>query len=70
MGEEEDHGWNFVKGRQSIQRGNNINFKFDIATTRNFNKDNTKLLTTLDFPDSFRAKALFNTFHHYGDIKE
>ncbi|PNX69706.1 hypothetical protein L195_g056867, partial [Trifolium pratense] len=73
MGEEDDHGWNTVKGRQSLRRGNNVYFKFDIATASNFNKDNTKSLTTFfftDFPESFRAKALFNTFHHYGDIKE
>ncbi|GAU10269.1 hypothetical protein TSUD_423290, partial [Trifolium subterraneum] len=40
---------------------------------RNFNKENNNILTTYfftDFPDSFGAKAMFNAFHHYGDVME
>ncbi|MCI15170.1 hypothetical protein A2U01_0036306, partial [Trifolium medium] len=72
MGEEEDHGWKTVKGRHRQGKGNN-QYRFDIATTRNFNKDNNKSFTTFfftDFPDSFGAKTLLNTFHNYGDIME
>ncbi|MCI11838.1 hypothetical protein A2U01_0032940 [Trifolium medium] len=72
MGEEDDHGWKTVRGRNRQGKGNH-QFRFDIATTRNFNKDDNKSLTTYfftDFPDNFGAKSLFNAFHNLGDIME
>ncbi|MCI27976.1 hypothetical protein A2U01_0049176, partial [Trifolium medium] len=72
MGDDDDRGWNTVRGRQRQGRGNN-HTRPDIATEKNFKKENIGNLTTYfvtDFPDKFRAKALFNAFYHYGDIKE
>ncbi|GAU42921.1 hypothetical protein TSUD_283440 [Trifolium subterraneum] len=72
MGEDDDHGWRTVRGCNNKRHDNNQH-KLDIATTRNFNKENINFLMTFfftNFPDSFGAKALFNAFNHYGDIKE
>ncbi|GAU45752.1 hypothetical protein TSUD_286130 [Trifolium subterraneum] len=72
MGEESDHGWNTVRGRHHKRQDNNQH-KIDIATSRDFIKDKSNALTTYfftDFTDSFGAKAMFNAFLHYGDIKE
>ncbi|PNX93753.1 hypothetical protein L195_g016912 [Trifolium pratense] len=67
---DDDQDWQTVRGRH---RQDNKKYKSDIATARNHNKDNNNILTTYfftDFPDSFGAKAMFNVFHHYGDIME
>ncbi|MCI23748.1 RNA-binding protein 25-like, partial [Trifolium medium] len=72
MGEEDDHGWTTVRGRNRQGRGVN-QYRFDIATSPKFNKENINSLTTYfftDFPERFGAKALFNAFDNYGDIME
>ncbi|PNX58293.1 hypothetical protein L195_g059119, partial [Trifolium pratense] len=72
MGEVDDHGWSIARGRRRGRKDNN-QFRIDIATARNFNKDDSNSLTTYffsDFPESYGAKALFNAFDNYGDIME
>ncbi|MCI01887.1 hypothetical protein A2U01_0022916, partial [Trifolium medium] len=62
MGDDDDLAWQTVKGRHSQRRGNN-QYRIDVATTRNYNKENNIFLTTYfftDFPESFGAKAMFN----------
>ncbi|WJX11578.1 hypothetical protein P8452_02175 [Trifolium repens] len=72
MAEEDDQGWSTVKRKNRQGRGSN-QFRFDIATDRNFKKDNFKDLVTFfftKFPERYGAKAVFNAFHNYGDIME
>ncbi|GAU19672.1 hypothetical protein TSUD_240210 [Trifolium subterraneum] len=72
MGDNDEHDWQTVKGRQR-QGKVSKQFRTDIATTKNYKKENYGNLTTYfftDFPDNFGAKALFNTFYHYGNVME
>jgi hypothetical protein len=62
------NGWRTVRGRPR-----NVKRNFDIATDRNFNKNDNKILTTFfftNFPERYGAKAVFNAFHNFGDIME
>ncbi|GAU45277.1 hypothetical protein TSUD_99990 [Trifolium subterraneum] len=73
MGEEVEHGWQSVTGRHRHGRGNENNQRLDIATSRNFNKNQIHSLMTYfltDFSDSYGAKAIFNVFHNYGEVME
>ncbi|MCI10210.1 hypothetical protein A2U01_0031302, partial [Trifolium medium] len=72
MGDDVDQGWQRARGRHRYGRGKN-HTRMDISTAKNYNKEKIDNLTTYfvtDFPVNFGAKALFNAFHHYGDIKE
>ncbi|MCH97841.1 hypothetical protein A2U01_0018837, partial [Trifolium medium] len=72
MGDDADQGWQRARGRHRYGRGKN-HTRMDIATDKYYNKETIGNLTTYfitDFPDNYGAKALFNVFHHYGDIKE
>ncbi|GAU26825.1 hypothetical protein TSUD_289300 [Trifolium subterraneum] len=72
MGEDDDQGWKMVRGRNN-KRNDSTQHNMDIATTRDFNKENINTLTTFfltNFPDSFGARAMFNAFHHYGEVKD
>jgi hypothetical protein len=70
MGDDDDHQWQVVKGRNRKPRGDHIP---DIATAKFHKKENFDNLTTYfftDFPSTFGAKAMFNTFNYYGHIIE
>jgi hypothetical protein len=72
MADEDEQGWRTVSYRNRSGRGFN-QFKPDIATVRNVNKDNHVPDTTYfftNFPERFGAKALFNALHNYGEIFE
>jgi hypothetical protein len=72
MEDEEDHHWQYVKGRHRKTKGN-VSLLPDIATARGARHEKHDNLTTYffsDFPVSFGAKAMFNAFTYYGDIVE
>jgi hypothetical protein len=65
---DDDKGWHKVRGRNKTNQ-----HKLDIATARNFNKDNIASTTTFlftNFPERYGAKAIFNAFHNYGEVVE
>ncbi|MCI15025.1 RNA-binding protein 25-like, partial [Trifolium medium] len=69
---EDVSGWNTVKGRIRNRKVQNQQWP-DIATAPNFSLDNATELTSYyftDIPDNYGAKAMFNAFNHYGNIKE
>jgi hypothetical protein len=69
---DEEPGWRMVRGK--YRPGKRFNqFKPDIATARNFSKDNITTTTTFfftNFPDRYGAKAVFNAFDNLGDVME
>ncbi|GAU35551.1 hypothetical protein TSUD_383990 [Trifolium subterraneum] len=72
MGEEDNNGWNTVKGRVRNRKGNNQSWPH-IATAENFRNVNDNDLVSYfftDFPDNFGAMAMYNAFNHYGNIME
>ncbi|PNX77072.1 hypothetical protein L195_g033033 [Trifolium pratense] len=72
MGDEDDPLWQPVRGRLSKGKGKN-DHKPDIATAARTSRENSDNLTSYfftAFPNSFGAKAMFNAFKYYGDIKE
>jgi hypothetical protein len=72
MGDDVDHEWQPVKGRRRITT-KETQQRIDIATATGRNNSDFENLTTFfftNFPDSFGAKAMFNAFHYYGDIRE
>ncbi|PNX93423.1 hypothetical protein L195_g016577 [Trifolium pratense] len=72
MGEEHDHGWKYVRGRNRQERGNN-QYRIDIATNQRRHKEKEQPPVTYfftNFPETFGAKALSNVFQKYGDIAE
>jgi hypothetical protein len=69
---EEEHGWQTVRGKHRANRRFN-QFSPDIATARNFSKDNISTTTTFfftNFPERYGAKAVFNAFHNIGEVME
>jgi hypothetical protein len=69
---EDDQGWREVRGRNRSRKPLN-HHKPDIATTRNFTKESSVSTTTFfftNFPDRYGAKAIFNSFHNYGEVME
>ncbi|PNX76542.1 hypothetical protein L195_g032495, partial [Trifolium pratense] len=71
-GDEDDPLWQPVRGRLRKGKGKN-DHRPDIATAARTSRENSDNLTSYfftDFPNSFGAKAMFNAFQYYGDIKE
>jgi hypothetical protein len=72
MAEADDTGWHTVS-RNNRQRGGINQHRFDIATDREFKKENLLETTTYfftNFPERYGAKALFNAFHNHGYVME
>jgi hypothetical protein len=72
MEDDDVQGWKTVKGSNRFGGGHH-HHRVDIATARNFNKEDIASTTTFfftNFPESYGAKALFNAFHNHGEIKE
>jgi hypothetical protein len=72
MENDDDQGWSLVSGRNKSSKLFNKQ-KPDIATARDFNKENISSTTTFfftNFPERYGAKAIFNAFHNYGEVVE
>jgi hypothetical protein len=72
MAEADDSGWHIISRKNRQKKGYNQN-RFDIATDREFKKENLIETTTFfftNFPERYGAKALFNAFHNFGDVME